>query len=313
MLTESKIDIIIVNWNTGEFLNKCLDSIKKYGGDQISSTTVVDNNSDDSSHNCVQNYENVTLINLTKNLGFAKACNVGAMNSKGKYYLFLNPDTRLEKDTIRKVVHFMELESSKNIGICGVQLYDDSDLPTYSCCRFPSLSNHFFYATGLSKFFPNLGAPMREWEHTDSRKVDQVMGAFFFIRAKLFIDLKGFDERFFIYYEEVDISYRARLRNCKSFFLSDARAYHFGGGSSRNVKAKRIFYSQRSRILYAFKHYSVLSCFFTIIISLFIEPISRILFSLLNFSMKGFTEGLKAYIMLAVWAPNLVKKEYRNS
>lgn len=305
------IDIIIVNWNTNKLLNNCLQSIQEYGETYVASTIVIDNNSYDDSQLCAINYENVELISLKNNLGFAKACNIGAKKANSEYYLFLNPDTRLENGTLKNVINFMELKNSKHIGICGVQLINDSGKPSQSCSRFPSLSRHFFHAIGLNKFLPYLGSPMREWSHAETREVDQVMGAFFLIRAKLFIDLEGFDERFFVYFEEVDLSFRAWLKGYKSIFLSECQAYHLGGGSSNIVKAKRVFYSERSRILYAFKYYTPFRCVCTLIISLLIEPITRTIFSLLIFSWKNLTEGWIAYFMLISWIPNLFKKEFR--
>jgi GT2 family glycosyltransferase len=307
----SKVDIIIVNWNTGELLNECLNSIKKYEKGYISSIIVVDNNSEDSSHICSLNYDKVNLISLKNNLGFAKACNIGAKKCKSDYFLFLNPDTRLKTNTLKNVIDFMNLNNSKNFGICGVQIVDDLGKTTPSCSRFPSLSRHFFYSIGLNKFFPRLGSPMREWSHNTTRIVDQVMGAFFLIRKDIFLELNGFDERFFIYYEEVDLSYRARQKNYKSIFFSNAQVYHLGGGSSRKVKAKRIFYSQRSRILYALKHFSKINIICTLMISFIIDPISRTVFSLLNLSYKNFIESWLSYAMLLRWSVNrFIKNMY---
>jgi len=304
-----KIDIIIVNWNTGKLLDECLNSIDKFGKDYISSIIVVDNNSQDDSHLCSNQYDKVELVSLKNNYGFAKACNIGAKKCNSNYFLFLNPDTRLKENTLKNAIDFMDLNDSKNYGICGVQLIDDFGKVAASCSRFPSLSRHFYYSTGLSKFFPNLGSPMREWLHHTTRVVDQVMGAFFLIRRNVFLELNGFDERFFVYFEEVDLSYRAMLKNYKSIFFSNSQAYHLGGGSSSKVKAKRIFYSQRSRILYAFKHYSKMNIICTLIISFIIDPISRTVFSLLNFSYKYLIESWTAYLMLLRWLPNIFFKQ----
>ena len=298
------VDIVIVNWNTGNFLNECLNSIIKDKSAFINSIVIVDNNSSDNSFDCVKNYKDLQLVKLEKNFGFGKACNIGANKLKSEYILFLNPDTRINKDSIEKVVDFMDLKSSKKFGICGIQLLDDLGLITKSCSRFPSIIGSLFYASGLSKFFPSFGNIMKEWSHDENREVDQVMGAFFFIRSKLFNELNGFDERFFVYYEEVDLTYRSFLKGYKSKFLADTYAYHEGGVSSSNIKAKRIFYSHRSQIQYFFKHFSIWKGFIIISIILFIEFWARVFLSILKFSKKNFIQTIKSYILLLKWIIN---------
>jgi GT2 family glycosyltransferase len=300
----SKISIIIVNWNTGELLNNCLRSIMEHGEDYFYSVIVVDNASQDDSHLCADSFKNTKLISLDNNYGFAKACNIGAKEADSDYFLFLNPDTEIKDNTLRTVYDYMELEANKNIGICGITLTDLNGLPSISCSRFPTLSRHFFYSIGLSKIFPLLSSPMQEFSHNKTKEVDQVMGAFFFIRSSLFKALEGFDERFFVYYEEVDLSYRAFQNKWKTIFLSETSAYHLGGGSSSNVKAKRLFYSQRSRILYAKKHFNCLKLFFTMSIIFLIEPISRITSLLLHGSKYELKEFLKGYSELISWIPD---------
>ena len=100
---------------------------------------------------------------------------------------------------------------------------------------------------------------MREWNHEESREVDQVMGAFFLVRQKLFEEWGGFDERFFVYLEDVDFSSRARRVGWRSFYMAGVKAYHKGGGTSEQIKSTRLFYSLRSRILYSYKHFSCAS------------------------------------------------------
>ena len=304
--SNKKVSIIIVNWNTGNLLDKCLLSISRFSNSLVKSVVVVDNNSDDQSYNCVKLYKNVELIRLEKNYGFAKACNIGAKNCNSDYFLFLNPDARLTKLTLVGLVEYMDSPESKDIGISGAQLLDNNGQVTYSCSRFPSLSRYLFYSIGLVKIFPSLGSPMRDWSHASNREVDQVMGALFFVRSSLFYSLKGFDERFFVYMEEVDFSFRAKLQGSKSFFLASVNAYHVGGGSSDKVKAKRVFYSRRSRILYMAKHYSIFQTIATIFISISIEPLSKIIFGIIKLSMFSVIESIQSYLMLLRWLPNML-------
>tara|TARA_B100000900_G_scaffold380278_1_gene365870 strand:- start:759 stop:1667 length:909 start_codon:yes stop_codon:yes gene_type:complete len=295
-----------VNWNTGNLLEECLYSISRFNNSLVKKIVVVDNNSDDQSFNCVKSYKNVELIHLEKNYGFAKACNIGAKNCNSDYFLFLNPDARLTKLTLPGLVQYMDSPESKNVGISGVQLLDNNSQVTYSCSRFPTLFRYFCYSIGLLKIFPAFGSPMRDWPHTSNGEVDQIMGALFFVRSSLFISLKGFDERFFVYMEEVDFSFRAKLQGNNSFFLASVSAYHVGGGSSEKVKAKRIFYSTRSRILYMAKHYSVLKTIATIFISISIEPLCRIIFGIIKLSTYSIIEAIHSYLMLIRWLPNML-------
>ena len=97
---------------------------------------------------------------------------------------------------------------------------------------------------------------MSEWAHDTDREVDQVIGAYFLTRRALFQKLGGFDQRFFVYFEEVDFCVRARTAGSTAFFLAGAQAFHRGGGSSEQVPAQRLFYSLRSRMAYSHKHFT---------------------------------------------------------
>ena len=142
---------------------------------------------------------------------------------------------------------------------------------------------------------------MKDFSHKSSIEVDQVMGAFFLVRTNLFNQCNGFDERFFVYYEEVDLSKRIKDLGFKSIFLADCNAYHVGGGVSQQVKAKRLFYSLRSRILYSKKYFNFLSYFAIYFLSLLVEPISRIAFSLIKLDFKAISETISAYKLLLSW------------
>ena len=300
-MKNSFVDIVIVNWNAGSYLQDCVKSIVANKNENIGTVVIVDNGSTDNSLSLLPN--NKTYINIIRekiNHGFGKACNIGASYTDSKYILFLNPDTKINESSINLAINFMEKESSSDVGICGVQLKDEHGI-TASCSRFPSLLNIFSSSIGLSKLFFKLGAPMKDFSHASSIEVDQVMGAFFLIRAKLFNQCNGFDERFFVYYEEVDLSKRIKDFGFKSIFLADCNAYHVGGGVSQQVKAKRLFYSLRSRILYSNKHFNFLSYLAIYFLSLLVEPISRILFSLLRLDYKAISETISAYKLLLSW------------
>ncbi len=118
------------------------------------------------------------------------------------------------------------------------------------------------------------------------------------MRRKLFTKLNGFDELFFVYLEDVDFSYRASQEGYSSYYLTSTSAYHKGGGSSEKVKDVRLFYSLRSKILYGYKHFNFFSATLLAFLTLIIEPVTRIIFSLIKKSIPDVMETLKAYKLL---------------
>lgn len=299
------ISIITVNWNSGPQLQHCIASLTSPCTQQI---IVVDNASTDGSENTIANHPGVTLIRSPENLGFGKACNLGAQQASAEYFLFLNPDAAVYPGTLEKALAYMQDPAQVQVGICGVQLVDESGHVTRTCARFPSAANLFSQAVGLDKVFPGLGCRMAEWPHDYTREVDQVIGAFFLIRRSVFESLGGFDERFFVYFEEVDLSFRARQAGWRSVYLADVQAFHAGGGTSNQVKARRLFYSLRSRLLYADKHFSGLGAALVFAATLLLEPISRSALALARRSWPALKETWAGYAMLWRWLPQWVFK-----
>lgn len=293
------VDIVIVNWNSGQYLRKCILSIersqKRY---LISKVIVVDNNSADSSSDFLQAYPNVVLIKNTYNKGFAKACNQGFLLCKAEYVLLLNPDAMVLESTIEECVAYMD--KNKRIDILGCALLDEAGNITKSCARFPTPIRIFFDASGLSKIAPSIFKPatlMTDWDHSKRKQVDQVMGAFMFMRTNLFKRVGYFDERFFVYYEELDFSYRLFKINGISYYEPAIRAVHAGEGTTSSVKAFRLYLSLSSRLKYARKHFTTVG-FFLVLISTFpLEFFSRLMFTSISFRAKGIWQIVKGYLM----------------
>jgi GT2 family glycosyltransferase len=297
------IDIVIVNWNSGCQLENCVDSLANTFGGKI---IVVDNASTDGSEMKLDSHVGIKLIKLTQNQGFGSACNLGATCSESKYLLFLNPDAAIYPGTLEKVLDFFKDSENSNIGICGVQLVDAVGHVSRSCCRFPSPFGLALHAVGLDRLFPRLGHFMSEWSHDTTREVDHVIGAFYFVRREVFDDLSGFDERFFVYLEDLDFSLRAKKAGWHSAYLATVKAFHAGGGTSNQIKAKRLFYSLRSRLLYAHKHFSFFGFVCVFLASLFVEPFARTAQALSRHSWSGFKETWSGFGMLYRWLPNWV-------
>lgn len=148
---------------------------------------------------------------------------------------------------------------------------------------------------------------MKEWDHSGTRIVEQVMGAFFLVRRRLFESLGGFDDRFFVYFEEVDFSLRARQAGRLSFYLADARAHHTGGGGSQQVRPKRLFYSLRSRIIYGYKHFGSLRATGLFLATLFLEPVARFALSAARLSPSQMAETAQGYAFLWREVPEILR------
>ena len=294
------LGIIIVNWNSGPQLRDCICSIAiaKQEDFIFIEVVIVDNSSTDGSFDGIDQLGvSVRVIRNSENRGFAAACNQGAAQSSADYLLFLNPDTLLFADSVSAPIDFMEQEGNALIGICGVKLCDERGLFSVSCARFPSVRTFFGAATGLSMILPRLLPPhlMTSAECERSGVVDQVIGAFFLVRRDLFRHLKGFDERFFVYYEEVDFSLRAKKLGYSSYLLTESSAYHKGGGSSGSIKATRLFYSLRSRLQYADKHFSPADKVVLVAITLVLEFGSRIFAAVLKRRPSQFSDTVSGY------------------
>jgi hypothetical protein len=304
-MTKIPVSIIIVNWNAGQQLLDCIYSIRQHHNNLVESVIVIDNASEDDSIAKVETLEALPFkLEITKNSsnrGFAAACNQGATLATADYLLFLNPDTRLFENSLLKTIEFMEHPHNINIGICGIQLKDDLNHTSTSAANFPTLRVILGKVLALNKLFPNIfpNHLMSSAELNKSGYVDQVIGAFFLIRKNVFDQCNGFDEQFFVYFEEVDLSLRAKKLGHLSYFLSEASAFHKGGGCSERVKSTRLFYSLRSRIYYAKKHYSTMEFVFLLLITAIELPL-RLAQGILRLSTLDIINVLSAYKRLII-------------
>lgn len=304
----TRLRIVIVNWNAGAQLGDCLRSIVQADktGFELERVVVVDNASTDRSLDGIEALAlPLEVLRNAENRGFAAACNQSALGSNADYLLFLNPDTRLFADSLAAPLRFMESPDNQRVGICGIQLLDETDAVARSCVRFPTPGMFYAAIFGLNRLLPRLGHLMREWDHASVREVDHVIGAFFLLRQPLFEALRGFDERFFVYLEDLDLSLRARGAGWDSCYLASASAFHKGGGTSDQVKAARLFYSLRSRLLYNFKHFSLPQAALLAAATLAIEPVTRLAFALLRGALPAAGETLSGYRMLYRSLPGL--------
>jgi GT2 family glycosyltransferase len=289
------IRVVVVNWNSGHWLARCLDSLREHAGPGLAEVVVVDNGSTDGSEQ-VALAPNQRLLRAGANLGFAKACNLGAKGATAPYLLFLNPDAAVREGTIETVLRFMESEAASRVAVCGVRLVGEDGIAQHHATVFPTARTMFRAEDRTLRF-----------DHLSSREVDHVIGAFYLIRRSVFEAVGGFDERFFVYLEDMDLSYRVAKAGWKIWYLAEAVAFHKGGGTSEQVKAARQFYSTRSRLLYAAKHLSPAKSALVFAATMTLEPAARLARALARRSLPEIRETLAAYRMLAADLPGIVR------
>ncbi|MEJ0075848.1 MAG: glycosyltransferase family 2 protein [Alphaproteobacteria bacterium] len=300
------LHVVIVNWNSRRQLQECLASFEAVSGDDVTlaAVTIVDNASTDHSADELTCVTPLEVIRNAENRGFAAGCNQGAARAQTDFLLFLNPDTRLMSGSLERPARYLQAPEHASVGIVGIQLLDPAGNIARNTARAPSPWSMTGNSIGLDRLMPSVFPPhfVTEWPHDDTRTVDQVMGAFFLVRRSVFEALGGFDERFFVYYEDMDFAVRARKRGWSSVFLAAAQAFHRGQGTTDAATATRMFYFARSRILYARKHFGVFGASAVTLSALLLEPLVR-----LAASPRSAAATLRAFAMLWKDLPNIVR------
>jgi GT2 family glycosyltransferase len=258
------VSVIIVNWNTGNLLSRCLQCIDADPADLPLEVIVVDNaSSDDSLSLLREQFPTVRVIANSDNVGFAKAVNQGIRAAQGEYFLLLNSDAFIYPGALNAL--WQAMEARPETGAAGCHLvYEDGRLQR-SCFAFPTLWTESWRCLGLDRFFPKshiFGAyQMTYWDLDDSREVDCIMGACLLIRRETLDEIGLLDERFFMFSEEVDLCYRMKQAGWKVFFVHDATATHIWGGSSRMISRKSFLELYKSRVMFFRKHYGPMNAF----------------------------------------------------
>jgi len=238
------LSIIIVNFNVKELLLNCLESIyKSKGAKKQWEIIVVDNASSDNSVNTVKKkYPLVRVIVSKRNLGFSSANNLGVSQSRGKFVLFLNPDTLVESKTLQETLDFMIADEKIGALTCRVDLPDGK--MDYSCHRgFPTPWNSLCYFTGLSKLFPKsktfAGYPATYHEIEKVHVIDCCSGVFLLVRREAGDNIGWWDEDYFWNGEDIEFCYRLKEAGYLIYFYPKVKITHFKGSSSGLKKTAR--------------------------------------------------------------------------
>lgn len=254
-----QLSVIIVNYNVKHFLEQCLHSVQKAMTGINGEVIVVDNNSSDDSIDYLEPiFSTIRFVRNTENKGFSKACNQGLRLASGEYILFLNPDTIIPEDCFHKCISFFQAHG--DAGAIGIKMLDGSGKFLNESKRsFPNPLTSLYKLFGFSKLFPE--SPVFSKYHlghldeNESNEVDVLAGAFMMIRKKVLDEVGSFDEIFFMYGEDVDLSYRIQKAGYKNFYFAGSSIIHFKGESTRrgSMNYVRMFYKAMSDFVR--KHY----------------------------------------------------------
>ena len=300
------LSVIIVNYNVKYFLEQCLHSVLKAAEAVETEVIVVDNHStDESLPYLAPKFPQVTFIRNRTNSGFGKACNRGLEAATGDYILFLNPDTLVAEDSFLTCLRFFEEHA--DCGALGVKMIDGSGAFLKESKRaFPSPLTSLFKLFGFSRLFPRSKLFSRyHLGHLDKEKnheVDVLAGAYLLVRRSVLNEIGAFDEAFFMYGEDVDLSYRIQKAGYKNFYLADTTIIHFKGESTKrgSLNYVRMFYHAMS--VFVKKHYGGIEAgLFTFSIQLAIRLRAFIAALVKSVAFIGIPAIDAIFILLSFW------------
>lgn len=260
MPDEQVVSIIVVSWNTKGLLKRCLDSI--YATVLVPfEVLVVDNASDDGSAEMVESgFPEATLIRSAVNLGFSAANNLGIRQAHGEFVMLLNPDTVLLPGAVAGMLHYMN--GYPDVGLIGPRLIMPDGQLQQSGRRFPGLLRELMGITRVSRLFGSWYDEHLNWGRTDFGKtveVDEVSGACMLIRKSVLDQVGLLDERFFMYYEDVDLCYRLKKAGWKVVYMGEVEIIHVwaqGALKAGILHSSGVMY--HSQYLYFRKHHGLI-------------------------------------------------------
>jgi len=261
MKLDFELSIIIPSFNTKKLLRNCLKSIFEQTQKIKFKVIVIDNNSEDGSIKMIkEKFPQVKLICNERNFGFARANNQGLTHAQGDCVLFLNSDTLILDGAIDKAVEFMKKD--KRVDILGCQLLNQNKTIQHSGGFFPKLTRVFSWMVFIDElpFLDQIIKPYQQSNRNFYQKIKQldwVTGGFMLVKKEVINRIKGFDERFFMYAEEVDFCFRAKKLGFNVWFYPGAKIIHFKGKSSKNGFQKAVLGEYQGLKKFYQKHQSV--------------------------------------------------------
>jgi GT2 family glycosyltransferase len=248
------VSIIIVSYNVERFLIDCVESLMRKPPSIPFEIIVVDNNSTDNSVvKLRQKFPEISIFQSDHNIGFAAANNIGASHAKGQYLYLLNPDTVVEEGAIDELYNF--LSSHPSAGAAGSYLKNPDGTFQFSCYPFPTLSRELWRLLHLDSLIPFGSYPQHKWDTKSPQKCDVVQGTSLMIKRSIWDSLKGLDEIFFMYSEEVDFCYRLMKAGFENYWVPTSKVTHFGGQSTSQFAREMFIQLYRAKIQYFKKHH----------------------------------------------------------
>lgn len=260
-----KLSVIIVNYNVKHFIEQCLFSVLQASQNLSAEVFVVDNNSVDGSVALIkEKFPQVNLIENKENTGFSVANNQAIRRAKGEYVLLLNPDTVVQEDTFTKVISFMD--SHPQAGGLGVKMLDgQGNFAPESKRGLPTPDVAFYKMFGFSKLFPKSKRfgkyHLSYLPENQINEIDVISGAFMLIRKSVLDKIGLLDETFFMYGEDIDLSYRITKAGYKNYYFPDTQIIHYKGESTKRGSVNYVLIFYRAMAIFAKKHFSASNAF----------------------------------------------------
>jgi len=249
------LSVIVLNYNSADYLKKCLESINKSDiGNYQYEVVIVDNLSTDNSIQLAQNLKepHTKILKLKDNLGFAHGNNQGLkeINSKTRFVLFLNPDTIVQKNTFKKMIEFFDQSKNVDAATCQIDLALTGKMQPECHRGFPTPWNSLCHFGGLSKLFPNskifAGYFMGNLDKSTPHKIDACVGAFLMVKKAVGDKVKWWNEKYFFYGEDLDFCYQLKKQKFNLYFNPNCKIIHYQGVSSGLInKSKHLSKASR--------------------------------------------------------------------
>jgi len=303
------VSIIIPNYNGGDLLYNCINSIYKNISIKDFEIIVIDNGSTDNSINQIEsNFQNVKIISSNSNLGYSGGCNLGATHASGKYFLFLNNDTEHSNEWIEKLVHF--LDSNSNIAAVQPKILNIHN------------KKLFDYAGGAGGFIDKFCFPFvqgrifhtLEEDHNQYNNPSRIFwasGVAFMIQSNIFKTLKGFDEVYFAYMEEIDLCWRVQAMGYKIYSVPNSFVYHYGKQTIKENTIKSHYLNHRNSWILFFKN-SFTFDYGILIIQRLILDWMALAYSVMTLDIRRFVAILFAQVWILFFTGKIIKLRKNN-
>jgi GT2 family glycosyltransferase len=301
----TKVAIVILNWNGKKFLETFLKTVIQHSRNAENKIFVVDNNSTDDSVNYIQqNFPEVETIQFDKNYGFAEGYALSLSKIEAKYFLLLNSDVEVTENWLEPLVNMLDADESIAAAMPKIKSYIQK--------------NYFEYAGAGGGYIDKFGYPFCRGriltmiekdtgQYNTKREIFWASGACLFVRAEAYYKAGGLDGSFFAHMEEIDLCWRLKRLGYKIFYCPDSQVYHVGGGTLPNDNPRKLYYNYRNSLYLLFKNSGRFQLCLKILARVFLDCISCTLY-LLQGKFTFFMAVIRAHVRFLISLPQLIKK-----